>query len=68
MGGIGYKEFFDYFSNIVTKEQLIDNIKLNSRHYAKRQITWFKAMPNVCEYNCKNHDLIVDDVKKFLQN
>ena len=68
MGGIGYKEFFDYFSNKVTKEQLIDNIKLNSRHYAKRQITWFKAMPNVSEYNCKNQELIIQDIKKFLQN
>lgn len=66
MGGIGYKEFFEYFDNKITKDELIDKIKLNSRHYAKRQITWFKAMPNVCEYNCNNIEKILQDVKSFL--
>ncbi len=67
MSGIGYKEFFEYFDNKITKDDLIEKIKLNSRHYAKRQITWFKAMPNVNEYNCKNQNLIISDVEKFLQ-
>ena len=47
MGGIGYKEFFDYFSGKVDLPQLKENIKLNSRHYAKRQITWFKRNNNI---------------------
>lgn len=68
MGGIGYKEFFDYFSGKVNLQQLKENIKLNSRHYAKRQITWFKSMPNVREYNCHNIDDIVNDIKNFLQH
>lgn len=66
MGGIGYKEFFDYFDNKITYNQLVEQIKLDSRHYAKRQITWFKAMPNVVEYNYKDVDKIVSDVKEFL--
>ena len=66
MGGIGYKEFFDYFDKKISKEKLLDAIKQNSRHYAKRQITWFKAMPNVETYDCKNQQKIIDDVKHFL--
>ncbi|MGD9900939.1 MAG: tRNA (adenosine(37)-N6)-dimethylallyltransferase MiaA [Spirochaetales bacterium] len=47
MNAIGYKEFFDYFDGKITLEQVKENIKQNSRRYAKRQITWFKTMPNV---------------------
>ena len=68
MSGIGYKEFFDYFEGKIDKKQLIEQIQKNSRHYAKRQITWFKAMPNVCEYNYKDKDAIILDIKKFLHN
>lgn len=66
MQGIGYKEWFDYFDNKISKQQLIDNIKINSRHYAKRQITWFKQMPDVLEYNYKDVNQIILGVKRFL--
>ena len=46
---IGYKEIIEYLQGKVTVEQAIDKIKLNTRHYAKRQITYYKKM-NVCEY------------------
>ncbi len=39
---IGYKEFFHYFTGKISKEEAIDQIKKNSRHYAKRQLTWFR--------------------------
>ena len=67
MSGIGYKEFFDYFEGKIDKEKLIEQIQTNSRHYAKRQITWFKAMPNVCEYNYKDKNVILNDIKTFLK-
>ncbi len=67
MGGIGYKEFFDYFENKISYEEMVDLIKKNSRHYAKRQLTWFKKMPNVREYQYKNLDRIIEDVNSFLQ-
>ena len=38
---IGYKELNEYFDNKVSLEEAIDNIKKNTRHYAKRQLTWF---------------------------
>jgi len=39
---VGYKELFKYLSNEWTLELAIEKIKTNTRHYAKRQITWFK--------------------------
>ena len=39
---VGYREIFDYFNGEKTLQQAIDEIKKNTRHYAKRQMTWFK--------------------------
>jgi tRNA dimethylallyltransferase len=38
---VGYKEVFEYLDNKINYETMIINIKKNSRHYAKRQLTWF---------------------------
>jgi len=40
--GIGYKELYHYFDGKITKEEAIEEVKKNSRHYAKRQYTFFK--------------------------
>lgn len=39
---VGYKELFDYFDGILTREAAVEKIKQHTRNYAKRQITWFK--------------------------
>jgi len=39
---VGYSELFDYFNGKISKEKAIEMIKQNTRHYAKRQLTWFK--------------------------
>ncbi|MCW3091302.1 MAG: tRNA dimethylallyltransferase [Ferruginibacter sp.] len=39
---VGYKEFFDYFDGKVSFTAAVESIKINTRHYAKRQMTWFK--------------------------
>lgn len=39
---VGYKELFEYFDGKKSLEQAVDDIKKNTRHYAKRQMTWFK--------------------------
>ncbi len=39
---VGYQEIFNYFDGIYTLEEAIENIKTNTRRYAKRQITWLK--------------------------
>ena len=42
MQGLGYKEAVDYINGIYTKEEMIDKIKMETRRYAKRQLTWFR--------------------------
>jgi tRNA dimethylallyltransferase len=43
---VGYKELFPYFERKCSLEKAINEIKKNSRRYAKRQITWFKKYDN----------------------
>lgn len=43
---IGYTELIEYFNGKVTYEEAVENIKRNSRRYAKRQFTWFKNDPS----------------------
>ena len=42
MQGLGYKEVKQYFDKELTKEEMIEKIKQESRRYAKRQFTWFR--------------------------
>lgn len=42
MQGIGYKEVIDYLNGETSLEECIDIIKRDTRHFAKRQLTWFK--------------------------
>jgi len=39
---VGYRELFDYLDGTISLEKAVELIKQNSRHYAKRQLTWFK--------------------------
>lgn len=56
MQGIGYKEFFDFYDGIIDKNQLISNIKQDTRHFAKRQLTWFRREPDVCMININEYN------------
>ena len=42
MQGLGYKEVVEYLNGKCSKEEMIDNIKMQTRRYAKRQLTWFR--------------------------
>lgn len=39
---VGYRELFDFIDGNCSLEDAVNNIKTNTRHYAKRQMTWFK--------------------------
>ncbi len=45
--GIGYKEVVEYINGRITLDECRDLIKKNTRHFAKRQITWYKRMPYI---------------------
>ncbi len=42
MQGLGYKEVKDFLEEKITKEEMIEKIKMETRRYAKRQMTWFR--------------------------
>ena len=42
MQGLGYKEVVEYLNGNLTKDEMIEKIKMETRRYAKRQLTWFR--------------------------
>ena len=48
MQGLGYKEILDYLDGKMTLDEAIYILKRDTRHFAKRQITWFKREKDVC--------------------
>ena len=51
MQGLGYKELFPYLDGTCSLEEVVEIIKRDTRHFAKRQITWFKREPDVIWLN-----------------
>ena len=67
MKGIGYKEFFQMGRRgDLTVTDIRDSIKINSRRYAKRQITFFKALPNVKWFEPCNIISIKKEIESYL--
>ena len=48
---VGYSEWMPYFEGEIMKEKVIENIQQNTRHYAKRQMTWFKKDLDITWYS-----------------
>ncbi|HHX16996.1 MAG TPA: tRNA (adenosine(37)-N6)-dimethylallyltransferase MiaA [Mollicutes bacterium] len=69
MTGIGYKELYKYFDDEISLEEAIDLIKKNSRHYAKRQYTWFNNQMNITwfDVNFNNFDRTVEEVIDYIE-
>lgn len=47
MQGLGYKEVVSYLKKEITKEEIIEKLKMETRRYAKRQLTWFRKDENI---------------------
>lgn len=54
MQGLGYKEIVDYLDGKLTKQESIEKIKLETRRYAKRQLTWFRKNKQTVWLNALN--------------
>ena len=65
---IGYKELYKYFDSKISKEDAIDLIKKNSRHYAKRQYTWFNNKMNIkwFDVDFNNFENTIKEVIKYI--
>lgn len=70
MQAIGYKEFFPYFEGQKELEDVVETIKKHSRHFAKRQLTWFRNKMDPIWFDAKEMsaesiaEAIAEDIKK----
>ena len=62
---VGYKEIFDFQKNKYTLEEAVNKIKINSKRYAKRQITWF-SKEKYNQFTSNQEELIIDFIKKSI--
>ena len=63
---IGYRHAIDYLENRMNYDQSVELLQRDTRRYAKRQITWFKADPEMLWYTPDNIDEINQKTKKFI--
>ena len=63
---VGYRELFNYFDNEFTLDFAIEEIKKNTRRFAKRQLTWFKRTENATWFDYKtNVEEIIQTISNF---
>ena len=73
MKGIGYKEMAAYLAGEITREEAVEAIKVGTRHFAKRQLTWYRKMPYIHWYEPADQTqsellrMILTDMAGFLQ-
>ena len=65
---IGYKELYQYFDGNISLDEAIDLIKKNSRHYAKRQYTWFNNQMDIKWFNTNYSDFnkTIEEVVNYI--
>ena len=70
LNAIGYREIYSYFDGNISLEEAIDKIKQNSRHYAKRQYTFFNHQLPVAwfETDYSNFNNTVEKVINYIEN
>ena len=71
MNGLGYKEILDYLDNKCTLDEAIEIIKRDTRHFAKRQLTWFRREKDVTWINKEdfvNDEQILDYIKEQIKS
>lgn len=70
MQAIGYKELFDYFEGMISKEEAVEQIKKDTRHFAKRQLTWFRREKEVVfvdKEQFATDELLVEEIVRMAE-
>lgn len=66
---VGYREVFDYFNGNISKEKAIEQIKQNTRRFAKRQMTWFKRTENAHWFDFQTERTeIINKIKQIIED
>ena len=66
MQGLGYKEVVEYLQGNLTKEEMIEKIKMETRRYAKRQLTWFRKNKQTMWLDAE--DTIQNNIHRILKD
>ena len=64
---IGYKEVISYLDGEIDFDEMVDLIKKNSRHYAKRQLTWFRRDKRIKWFD-RESDTILSDIENYIDS
>lgn len=64
---IGYKEVISYLDGEIDFDEMVDLIKKNSRHYAKRQLTWFRRDERIKWFD-RESDTILPDIENYIDS
>ncbi|AGT31625.1 tRNA delta(2)-isopentenylpyrophosphate transferase [Geobacillus genomosp. 3] len=64
---IGYKELYDYFDGHVSLEEAVEQLKQNSRRYAKRQLTWFRNQMPVEWFDMTDREMFPARVEEIFR-
>lgn len=64
--GIGYRELFPYFAGTVSRQEALEKIKLDSRHYAKRQLTWFRNQMTVHWFDLVSQQNTTEEIEALI--
>ncbi|MDU5467442.1 MAG: tRNA (adenosine(37)-N6)-dimethylallyltransferase MiaA [Peptoniphilus harei] len=64
---IGYKEVISYLDGEIDFDEMVDLIKKNSRHYAKRQLTWFRRDDRIKWFD-RESDRILSDIESYIDS
>lgn len=67
MQGLGYKEILSYLNNDITLEEAVYIIKRDTRHFAKRQLTWFKREKDVIWINKEDFSFDNNKIIEFMK-
>lgn len=66
---VGYRELFDYFDGKISLDEAIEQIKTNTRRFAKRQMTWFKRTENANWFDYQNNaSEIINSIETKIHN
>lgn len=64
MSGIGYRQFREYLDGTLTLRETVERLKRDTRHFARRQLTWFRRDPRI--HWCRTYDDARSLIRQFL--
>jgi tRNA dimethylallyltransferase len=70
MQALGYKQVFSYLEGFLSEEEMIEEIKRETRRYAKRQLTWFRKDARIHWINpgeYSNDDLLLENISSYIE-